>query len=374
MPFLALVLVFLAVGPTAFPNFFWHIIMVVDYLSPADGWKMFSSPMVQKYHEYLLSRLPEIPEREAIILPLETVTKESLRIASKGYTVPVVIRGALPDLVALKQWTNKTWWLENYGNEEVLCKYVEGIKDGDSPACTVRDAFGSLTTNDRNGRLYISGESKIFVRRPELEAMVSSPFLESLAPGKRVFTQLFMGFPGMGSDVHAAIGCNFFRMISGRKRWWVIPQSQTPYVYGSINANGFSAHTKTRVGKGTEKPSPWFNKLERYTVMLEPGDFLLNTAWYWHGIINYNSVGSNDPDELVIGVPTRYAIQYSLPAFKSNFVLTTVALAAIQKNYNGVGTFTSNPANLQSGIERARNTRASQINADAKSLDEVQVD
>ena len=51
-----------------------------------------------------------------------------------------------------------------------------------------------------------------------------------------------------------------------------------------------------------------------------------------------------------------------------------MALAAIQKNYNGVGTFTSNPANLQSGIERARNTRASQINADAKSLDEVQVD
>ena len=46
---------------------------------------------------------------------------------------------------------------------------------------------------------------------------------EELAPGKRVFTQLFIGFPGMGSDVHAAIGCNFFRMISGRKRWWVIP-------------------------------------------------------------------------------------------------------------------------------------------------------
>ena len=27
-----------------------------------------------------------------------------------------------------------------------------------------------------------------------------------------------MGFAGMGSDVHSAIGCNIFRQISGRKK------------------------------------------------------------------------------------------------------------------------------------------------------------
>jgi hypothetical protein len=29
---------------------------------------------------------------------------------------------------------------------------------------------------------------------------------------------------------------------------------------------GFSAHTLTKVGKGTEDPSPWLNKLERYNT------------------------------------------------------------------------------------------------------------
>ena len=29
---------------------------------------------------------------------------------------------------------------------------------------------------------------------------------------------------------------------------------------------GFSAHTLTKVGKGTEDPSPWLNKLERYNI------------------------------------------------------------------------------------------------------------
>merc|ERR1711981_176066 len=114
--------------------------------------------------------------------------------------------------------------------------------------------------------------------------------LDSLVPGvdgeKRVFTQIFMGFPGMGSDIHAAVGCNIFRQITGRKKWWLIPNSYTPYVYASLNPNGFSSHTKTKVGKGDEDPSWWLSKMERYTVILEPGDVLINTAWYWHGIEN----------------------------------------------------------------------------------------
>jgi hypothetical protein len=352
-PFIGLFIIFLAAAPVLLPNFVWHVLMVVDYLHPT--WKMFNDPYVMKYHDFLMSRLPDVPEREARIIPLEGCTREKIREASNGYTVPVIIRGAVADAKALHQWTNTTWWLENYGDEEVLCKYVEGIKDGDAPSCTVKDAFAPK--GKRSDRLYISGESKLFQRRPELQEMVDTPFIESVAPGKRVFTQIFMGFPGMGSDVHAAIGCNLFRMIAGRKKWWLIPQTQTAYVYASINPNGFSAHTKTRIGKGKEQASPWFKKLERYSVTLEPGDLLLNTAWYWHGIMNLGE----DPDQLVIGVPTRYAIEYSIPAFRSNWLLSTIALAAIQKQFGGKTKFTSNAGNLQDGIERARKARANQI-------------
>jgi hypothetical protein len=68
--------------------------------------------------------------------------------------------------------------------------------------------------------------------------MVKSDFIDSLAPGPRVFTQIFMGFSGMGSDVHSAMGCNIFRQIAGRKKWWLIPQSQTAFVFSSLNQNG----------------------------------------------------------------------------------------------------------------------------------------
>lgn len=359
-PILVLIALIFAIGPIAFPNATWHVLMVIDYMEPG-GWKLFNDPYVEMYHNYLMSRLPEIPEQPAIVLPLKDATRESLRTASRGYTVPVIIRGAVDGVPAITKWTNRTWWMENYKDEPVLCKMVDGLKQGDAPSCTVGEAFNSYA-NDNGGRLYISGESKIFQRHPELLDDVTNSFLESIAPGKQVFTQIFLGYPGTGSDVHSAIGCNFFRMIAGRKKWWLMPPSQSAYVYGSINPNGFSAHTKTKIGKGTDTPSPWLNKIERYTIELEAGDLLLNTAWYWHGIDN---LGDPKSDDMVIGVPTRYSVEKTVPAFKSNFLLSTIALAAITKTYGGIGTFTSNTNNLQDGIETARNSRVGQ------NLDEV---
>jgi len=134
---------FVAFSMSFIPQFWWHLIIFADYwLNP--HWKAFSSPVVKFYHEYLLSTLPDREEQNAIEIPLELATKEYVEKVSKGYTVPIIIRKALINAPALSKWTNKEWWLENYGNESVLCKYVEKIGNADAPACTVKDSFGSL--------------------------------------------------------------------------------------------------------------------------------------------------------------------------------------------------------------------------------------
>lgn len=73
-----------------FPMVTIHTIMLVDFFTP---FKAFDSPLVKKYHEHLVSQLPERPEIPLAELPLSEATKESLRIASRDYTFPVVIRG-----------------------------------------------------------------------------------------------------------------------------------------------------------------------------------------------------------------------------------------------------------------------------------------
>ena len=96
---LALLLALVALSLTTMPLFWFHAIIVVDYYTP---WKAFNSPMVQAYHAFIVSRLPEREELPAIELLLNETTPESIREASRGFTVPVVIRGALKDSPALK--------------------------------------------------------------------------------------------------------------------------------------------------------------------------------------------------------------------------------------------------------------------------------
>jgi len=329
------------------PNFWWHIIILGDFFLAPYGWTAFDSIYVQKYHRFLVDRLPDREELPAREVPLAEATLERLMKDTDGFTIPVIIRGAVKGAEALDKWTDINWWKEQYGDEQVMCKSVGGHSN---VTCTVDTAF--------DDRTYISGESKLFKRRPELEAMVNTEYLDNLKIGNKVFTQIFMGFPKMGSDIHAAIGCNIFRQIAGRKKWWLIPTTQTAFVYSSLNQNGFSSHTKTNVGKEDEMESDWMKKLERYTVELDPGDVLINTAWYWHGILNLGE----DPDELIIGVPTRYKLPTPWNSLRSNWLLSIIAAIQIHRDF-GLDKFVSDTENLQGGIEKARTKRGEQMSA-----------
>jgi hypothetical protein len=338
------------------PLFTIHIIVLLDFFTPFSAW---NSPWVSKYHRSLVDPLPEIPAKKLYEIPISELTREELKKRSMGYTTPVVIRGALADHKVIKEWNNISWWVENYGDEEVMCKYVESGTD--EKKCTIREA---LSPDDPSKRMYISGEARLFSRRPELAGSVTTDVMEEASPGKPVFTQLFMGYKSMGSDMHAAVGCNLFRQIVGSKKWWLVPPSETALVYPSINPNGFSAHTTTKIGKGTDDPSPWLNKLNRWEVVLNPGDVLLNPAWIWHGILNVEG-GDN---ELSVGVPTRYAVDKMKAAFANNWLFTIIAAASISYNY-GLDKFTSSADNVQDGIEKARNARAAEISEEREAME-----
>ena len=120
--------------------------------------------------------------------------------------------------------------------------------------------------------------------------------------------------------MHAAMGCNMFRQIVGKKKWWLVPMRQAPYVFPSLNPNGFSAHTRTFIGKGDEPPSPWLNKLERWEVILNPGDVMLNPPWIWHAILNIEGGEGG----LSVGVPTRYAVKGMGPSFRNNWLFSLI--------------------------------------------------
>lgn len=73
------------------------------------------------------------------------------------------------------------------------------------PFCTIKDFFDEV---DAGKPFYVSGASKIFTKHPELTQMVETDRIKMLEPGSRMSTQVFMGLPGMGSDIHCAVGVN----------------------------------------------------------------------------------------------------------------------------------------------------------------------
>jgi hypothetical protein len=181
-----------------FPNVTIYAFMTADFLTP---WSLFDSPMFEKYHQFLISTLDEKEEGKVPELFAHNFTVEEVIRLSKGYTFPVIIRGVLKDSPGVATWTDRKWWVDTYGNEQILCGTFDNVRT----SCTVNDFFDELA----NGKpFYISGASKIFTKNKALVDMIENDKILPIEPGTRMSTQIFMGLPDMGSDIHCAVGVN----------------------------------------------------------------------------------------------------------------------------------------------------------------------
>mmetsp|Transcript_23830 Transcript_23830/g.32645 ORF Transcript_23830/g.32645 Transcript_23830/m.32645 type:complete len:369 (+) Transcript_23830:28-1134(+) len=344
-----LVVLVIALSLVYLPSFWVGVLLLVDYYTP---WVLFESELYDKYHNFIVGRLPERPELPLMEIPYTEASMENIVKLSKGFTWPIVIRGMLGNesmSEGVKYWKDPNWWLERYPDEPVLCGTLSEVVEN----CTIRTFFNEL---EHGKPFYISGASVIFDKHPSLHDMIDNELIRDIEPGMRTATQIFMGVPQMGSDIHCAVGVNIFRQVVGEKKWWFIPTSQTAYLKPSINVNGFSAHTHTMVGKEGGEVSPWMNKLERYTSILHPGDVLVNPPWFWHGIVN---LGDRANKDLVIGSPSRYGRGYTTKAaFQNNPLFTLNTIITLGRKY-GLNKITQKGfrMNLQGEIANNRRDR-----------------
>jgi hypothetical protein len=194
---LVLIPVLVAISLVYFPNFWVFLAVLVDYHTP---WVLFDSPLYEKYHQFLVERLPERPEMPLVEVHHSEATYEKLSKLSNRFAWPVVIRGLLENSTSLSKWNETEFWMK-YADEEVLCGTLFNLIDD----CTVGKFFNEMNAGNP---FYISGASVIFDRNPELHDMIDNEQIRSLEPGIRKSTQIFMGVPDMGSDIHCAIGIN----------------------------------------------------------------------------------------------------------------------------------------------------------------------
>jgi hypothetical protein len=181
-----------------YPPFWVNTLVLLDYYTP---WKIFDSDLYGAYHNLLVSGLEDKPEIPLPEINASDATMEKVVEMTKEFKFPLVIRGILTNSTGVQEWHNHDWWIERYGEEELLCgTFGQVIED-----CTVKGFFRAW----KEGKpFYVSGASKIFDKHTELHEMIDNDHIISLEPGNRTATQVFIGFAGMGSDIHSAVGVN----------------------------------------------------------------------------------------------------------------------------------------------------------------------
>ena len=84
---------------------------------------MYKSPLVDAYHKFLVSTLGEDVEPESLPTMLAAdATYDSLNKITNGYNTPVVVKGALSDTEAVRLWHNRSWWMDHYGDENIMVR------------------------------------------------------------------------------------------------------------------------------------------------------------------------------------------------------------------------------------------------------------
>ena len=192
---------------------------------------------------------------------------------------PVVLKGFAADSRAVVEWSVDSL-VDRFSNVEV--QFIEGDR-------------GPLELVRTQGR-YAHNAETLFAEDPGLEEALEVDRLRPYAGNLAYhYSQMFLGYKATGSPLHAANTWNFFLMVDGAKKWTFIDPEHSEFVHATLTENMVYclSESLTFPHAVDGERHPMFRYCPRYTVLLEPGDVLLNPPWWWHAIENVtpSSVG-----------------------------------------------------------------------------------
>jgi Cupin-like domain len=237
---------------------------------------------------------------------------------------PVLIKGFYKDTPAVKKWTPQ-FFKEKYGHENVPSRInATTTTDYRSADLTMAQLVDDMLSD---GEFHGTGFEAVLNNNPELRDDLHVPRLEPYAvpPSRRggllhpvmgrVFsTQMFMAAPRATTGWHCAAPTNLFAMIYGKKHWYLVHPSYTPWMHTVIRNDTFYFlslldHRKTdeQVAAEGYRLYPYVPK---YEAIVDAGDMLFVPSWWWHAVDNYGPTIACAPR--AVGEPFRNNPLFSL--------------------------------------------------------------
>lgn len=305
------------------------------YLFPENGLQMCSGQGIldmilwtQKQWRWELEEHKPGEVYEIAEIKKEDFSYELLGKVSKGYTLPVIVRGLFNGSKATEKWTHD-YFVQNYG-ENIYITLSEGRTEEQykSVAVVSKDVTGdgkgyqnimkpvkmklknALKYMSQGERMYLSNVDTIFRRNNDLlDDLEFGRVNWAYKPYLPYAAQIFLGYgydkETTGTMMHCAASANLFIQVQGSKDWTFIHPRYTLFVQPSLGL-------VTPAAKAAVKPAQTGAPLMKVT--LNQGDMLYNPPWMWHEI--KNRPGLN------IGVATRE--NHPIWILKSNWIFSAL--------------------------------------------------
>jgi len=200
---------------------------------------------------------------------------------------PVVIEGGAKDWKCCEDWSFD-FFRDRYGEEEILYVHHEAIEQSFE-----RHRFGHILDQIQQGNDYYYRFYPLLQRHPEHIRDFDYEWLldcrHKCSVGQNF--QIMIGGKQSYTPLHNAFSCNLFCQVEGEKEWFIYPPSNTIF-FDPDPAENVYRNASYRQGAifNPFEPDydlhPLLQYIDRYHVVLEPGDILFNPSYWWHSVRN----------------------------------------------------------------------------------------
>jgi hypothetical protein len=227
--------------------------------------------------------MPPQPVRPLPVFHVDDGPPEEFRRRYVERSRPAVLRGYRSGAHA---WT-VDGFIKRFGDMAV---YLTDVQSG---AHRLRPLKEISEHAPSGGSLYAQNTWQIFEKHPELidEAGFEGirPFLGPRAGEKPFAMQAFISKRrSTGTIYHCANLFNVNVQIVGEKEWTFIDPNFMLYLYPFLSeTNTYQSCLVQGLDPASdEERFPMFRRCPRYSVVLRPGDVLINPTWWYHAIRN----------------------------------------------------------------------------------------
>ncbi|MBI1185455.1 cupin domain-containing protein [bacterium] len=204
--------------------------------------------------------------------------------------IPVVLKGAAKNWPCVGKW-DLSYLKDVHGDDEVPVIHVVDHSKGIEKT-SLRELINRLQGGDKTPyfRYY-----NLMARHPEHLDEIDLSFIKKYVHKSRYFEsfQAFLGGPDTRTELHNAHISNFFVQIHGVKEWILYPNYFVPFIDPPSTLNGIYRTTPNRVDGKPFNPFnpdyegyPYYQYVDGYRVVLEPGDIFYNPPFMWHTVRN----------------------------------------------------------------------------------------